>query len=113
MTARPSMRREIAELREICQLQSVRISALEESNAELRAKLGLDPPAPGIGDKYMMLKQAADELGMSINGVRYHAHNGALRLRKFGRKVLVERQAVLDFKGQNGDAKLPVAGSRG
>lgn len=109
MTKLPSMRREIAELREICSLQSARITALEASNAELRAKLNLDPPAPSIGDDYMTLKQAAGALGMSINGVKYHARSGALGLRKIGHRVLIERQTVLDLKGQTGDAKLLVA----
>ncbi|MGJ4997835.1 hypothetical protein ACQR0Z_25660 [Bradyrhizobium sp. HKCCYLS3077] len=87
-----------SKLEAICQVLSARVSELETSNRELRAHLKMDPPPPVIGSEYATLKQAAGELELSINGVKYHCKRGSLKRVDAGGRVFIERASMERFK---------------
>ena len=87
----------IEELRGINMVLSARITQLEQSNEQLRAKLRLDPPPPVIGADAVPLKRAAGELGLSVNGVKYHCHRGNLRRVDVGGRVFIARKSIEAF----------------
>jgi hypothetical protein len=50
-------------------LLSGRVTEVEESNREMRARLGMDAPPPTIGPDWLSLKQAAHATGLSVSGL--------------------------------------------
>ncbi|WP_316190379.1 hypothetical protein [Bradyrhizobium sp. SZCCHNS2096] len=88
----------LVQLEAICCVLSARVSELETSNRELRARLKMDPPPLVVGSEYATLKQAAGELGLSINGVKYHCRRGNLRRVDVGGRVFIERASMDRFK---------------
>ncbi|WP_407189143.1 hypothetical protein [Bradyrhizobium centrosematis] len=90
----------IEELRGISKVLSARISQLEQSNEQLRAKLHLDPPPPAMGADDVPLKRAAGELGLTVNGVKYHCRKGNLRRVQVGGRVFIHRKSMDEFRAR-------------
>jgi hypothetical protein len=102
------MQRQLTNLLGICKVLSARISAQDELIATLCAKLKIDPGPPKIGPDDVPLKKAAGELGMSINGVKYHCRHGRLRRIDVGSRVFIDRKTIESFKVmQNCSARAP------
>ena len=74
--------------------QSARISLLEESYEQLRAKFGLPPLDPTPDQDDMPIKVAAGKLGLSPSGVHLKIRTGELKSRKIGGKVFVQKCSV-------------------
>jgi hypothetical protein len=68
-----------------------RVSELEQSNRELRAGLGLDPPGPALGSDWLALKQAAHAGGLSLAGMRKRIGRGEGEGRKIAGRWLVRK----------------------
>jgi excisionase family DNA binding protein len=73
---------------------SARLANLEASNVEVRALLGLDPPAPAIGAAWRTIKQTAGELSYSQSTVRKMVASGRLRSVKLGGRVLIAADSI-------------------
>jgi len=71
-------------------LLTARTASLEESNAEVRKKLSLDPPPPMIGAEWKTIKQVAGDLGFSQTTVRNWIASGRIASRRIGRAVLID-----------------------
>jgi hypothetical protein len=99
------LRRDLEEMRAIALVLSGRITDLETSNAQLRKKTKLDPAPPVIDVDAVPLKRAAGELGMSVNGVKYHCENGNLKRIEVGSRVFVSRASMDAFLMQNCSAR--------
>jgi hypothetical protein len=84
----------------IAEVQAAEITALKISNAQLRKKAKLDVPPATAGSDWLTVKQAAYELGMSLNGVKYHLKHGTLRGVKRGGRVLVDRKTMPNGSAQ-------------
>jgi len=89
-----SLRREFDKLRALVMVQSARITALEQSAGSKRKK------ARVVGADDVPLKTAAHELGLSVNGVKYHCADGNLRSIKVGGRVFIDRKSMEVFKAK-------------
>jgi hypothetical protein len=65
-------------------LLNARLAEVEQSNAELRALAGLDPPAPTIGAQWKTITQVAHLTGHAESTVRSWILSGKIEARKIG-----------------------------
>ncbi len=71
-----------------------RTCELEESNAELRALAGLDPPKPTLGAQWKTIKQVAHLTGHAESTVRSWIAAGRVEARKVGGRILVNSEGL-------------------
>jgi hypothetical protein len=78
----------------ICEVLSVRISELETSNAELRARLGLDAPPSLIGSHWSMVKQVAADTGYTESGVWGWVRTGKVDVMRMGGHLFIDTRTL-------------------
>ncbi len=91
---KPSFEHDLHRLYALCFVLSDRLSTLEQSNAELRAKLHLDPPPPAIGAEWMTVKHVMAVTNYSHPMVRKLIKQKKLVALKQGGRVLVSAASV-------------------
>ena len=81
----------------ICYVLNARVADLETSNAELRSRLGLDPPPPTIGADWRVVKQAAGDLNCSESNVRKLIKAKKLDWTDRGRRILISASSIAAY----------------
>ena len=84
----------VEQLRAMLYLVNGRVAELEVSNAELRARLDMDPPAPSIGVDWMTIKQVSIDTGYAESTVRSWIASGKIEARAIGGKVLINAASL-------------------
>jgi hypothetical protein len=95
-----SLQQQFDKLRALNMVMSARLTNLETSNTELRAKAKLAPMQQSrtVSADDIPLKKAAGDLGMSINGVKYHCKRGNLLRIQVGDRIFIDRKSINAFK---------------
>jgi hypothetical protein len=75
-------------------LMHARTCELEQSNAELRALAGLDPPPPTLGAQWVSLKQASHLTDHAESTVRSWIAAGKIEARKLGGRTLINVESL-------------------